>query len=67
MQSELVQVGVMGWHGRTWKTVRLIGETPKRYRIQAIEETRLPCRVLQPGHHALVPKSAVRRKDLSHD
>lgn len=49
-----------GWHEYTETRVEVIGTTPKRLRIRAIVETRLPGRILSPGDVALVPKSAVR-------
>lgn len=51
-----------GWHGCTEHDVLVVGETSKRYRIEAIRK--LPMagrnRVLAPGERALVPKYAVR-------
>lgn len=48
--------------GRREQPVLVVGETPKRYRIQAIERTRMPgrCRWLYAGELALVPKSAIK-------
>lgn len=59
-----------GWAGHTCQACRIVGETPKRYRIQALEsgrELRLPkghglVKILYPGTH-LVPKSAVTFHD----
>lgn len=50
-----------GFAGRFEQTVALIGETPKRYRIQAITRTQLAGRRrwIDPGETALVPKSAI--------
>jgi hypothetical protein len=50
-----------GWSGRTTERVRIVGETPQRYRVEAITRTRLAgrCRWLAPGDRALVPKRAV--------
>lgn len=50
-----------GWGGRTESRVLVIGETPKRYRIQAIARTKLAGRdrYLNAGGTALVPKRAV--------
>lgn len=50
---------IVGWHGVSHTRVEVIGTTPKRVRIRAIVETRLPGRILEPGEVALVPKSAV--------
>ncbi len=54
-----------GWGGRQYQVVTIEGETPKRYRVRAVnEELRLPSRghgvlkVLRSGT-VLVPKSAV--------
>ncbi len=51
-----------GWHGRSEEPVIVIGETPKRYRIQAIKRTACAgrCRWLEAGETCLVPKRAVR-------
>ena len=51
-----------GWEGRTETPVEVIAETPKRYRIRAIERTRLAGRYrwLMPGEETLVPRTAVR-------
>jgi len=51
-----------GWEGRTYQRVEVIGHTPKRLRIRAIERTRLAGRrrYLEPGQTALVPTRAVR-------
>ncbi len=55
-----------GWAGRQEQPVVIEGETPKRYRVRAVEEQlRLPSRgqgvriVLRSGT-VLVPKTAVR-------
>lgn len=50
-----------GWGGRTETEVKVIGETPKRYRIEAITRTKLAGRErwIGPGETALVPKYAV--------
>jgi hypothetical protein len=55
-------LGLQGWEGLTWQPVEVIGETPKRYRIRAITDTRLAgrYRMLFRGETALVPRSAVR-------
>jgi hypothetical protein len=51
-----------GWTGRYRTPCIIVGETPKRYRIQAIERMALAGRNrwLDPGQTALVPKYAVR-------
>lgn len=50
-----------GWHGRSEDRVLIVGETPKRYRIRAIEWTRLAGRrSIEVGQEALVPKRAVK-------
>jgi len=50
-----------GWHGLSSQEVLVVGETPKRYRIQALEQTRLAgrWRSLAKGQTALVPRHAV--------
>ena len=50
-----------GWGGRSMRSVHVIGETAERYRIRAIDYTRLAGRgrFLMAGENALVPKSAV--------
>lgn len=55
-----------GWEGRTYQPVVIEGETPKRFRVRAVNESlRLPSRgrgvriILRSGT-VLVPKSAVR-------
>ena len=50
-----------GWQGRSQQRVRVVGETPKRYRITAISETRLGgrWRKLSAGETGLVPKRAI--------
>lgn len=54
-------VAVDSWSGRHDYAVIVVGETPKRYRIQAVMEMRLPNRKhLKVGDTALVPKRAVR-------
>lgn len=54
-----------GWAGIHRQGILVIGETPQRYRIQAIAETRLAGRrrYLRAGGTALVPKSSVRLLD----
>lgn len=49
-----------GWAGRHDYAVLVIGETPKKYRIRAVIETKLRRRWLSVGDEALVPKDAVR-------
>lgn len=51
-----------GWEGRTETPVEVIGETPKKYRIRAIQRTKLGGRYrwIDVGDTALVPKYAVR-------
>lgn len=58
---------ISGWHGTTSTPVLTVGITPKRFRIRAIERTRLSGRNrwLEPGEEALVPKSAVRHGEWS--
>jgi hypothetical protein len=53
---------ITGWHGSTSYRVAVVGMTPKRFRIRALQPLRLPRRgrTLQVGDEALVPKTAVR-------
>lgn len=55
-----------GWEGYSETPVHLVGETPKQYRIQAIERTKLAgrSRWLKPGARVLVPKRAIRRRRI---
>lgn len=50
-----------GYSGRSSTRVEIIGETPKRYRVRAITQTRTAGRLvyLEPGQVALVPKRAI--------
>jgi hypothetical protein len=54
---------IEGWHGSTATEVALVGMTKHRFRIRALRPTRLSGRgrVLDTGHEALVPKTAVRQ------
>jgi hypothetical protein len=58
-------LGLDGYAGRRYRKVEVVGETPKRYRIRAIERTKLAgrSRWLYPGETALVPKYAVQLAD----
>lgn len=53
---------LQGWHGYTEQRVLLVGETPKRYRIRALEPTKLGGRNrwLKVGAEALVPRRALK-------
>lgn len=55
-------VCVNNWAGRQEFPIRVVGETPKRFRIAVDQPTPLPPRslVLQPGETRLVPRTAVR-------
>lgn len=58
------KLGIMGWHGTIWTDVIVTDETPKRYRIKAINKTSLAgSRMINQGETALVPKHAVRFTD----
>ena len=50
-----------GYSGRSSTRVEIVGETPKRYRVRAITQTRTAGRLvyLEPGQVALVPKHAI--------
>jgi hypothetical protein len=51
-----------GYAGASLQRVLVIGETPQRWRIRAVERTKLAGRGrwLEPGGEALVPKHAIR-------
>lgn len=49
-----------GWAGRHDYAVMVVGETPKKYRIKAVMDTKLPRRMLRAGDEALVPKHAIK-------
>jgi len=56
-----------GWSGpHESQPVDVVDETPTRYRIRAITETRLAgrYRFLEPGKTALVPRRVVRFLEL---
>ena len=55
-------VCVNSWAGRLEHPCRVIGETPKRYRIEVDKQTALPpgFSLLLPGQTKLVPKHAIR-------
>lgn len=58
---------IVGWHGSSATRVITVGMTAKKFRIRAIERTRLAGRGrwLEPGEEALVPKTAVRHGEWS--
>jgi len=51
-----------GWAGRTHWPVEVVGETPTRYRVRLLQDTRLPGRWREghAGDVVLVPKYAIR-------
>lgn len=51
-----------GYGGYCETRVRIVGYTPRKVRIEAIERTRLGGRLrwLEPGQRTLVPRAAVR-------
>lgn len=55
-------VCVDSYAGRQEKPCRVVGETPKRYRIEVDQPTGLPpgFTIMLPGQQKLVPKRAVR-------
>lgn len=57
------ELGLNGWAGLTWTPCLVVGETPKRYRIKAIQRMKLSGRDrwIEAGETALVPKTALRR------
>lgn len=54
-------VCLQSWSGVTRQRVQIVAETPKKYRIKAIEFTKLAgrSRWIKAGEEALVPKYAV--------
>ena len=58
----IAELGLQGWEGLTWTRVEIIGETPKKYRIRALQRTKLGgrSRWIYAGETALVPKHAIR-------
>ena len=56
------ELGLPGRPGAAWTEVEVIGETPKRIRIRALTDTRMPSRgrVLKAGETALVAAQALR-------
>ena len=61
--GDTAELGLNGWHGLIWKEVKIVGETPKRYRIEALtDRTKLAgrSRFINKGETALVPKHALR-------
>jgi len=58
--SSAALVCTNSWAGRLENPCRIVGETPKKYRIEVDETTELPGGPLQPGERRLVPKTAVR-------
>ena len=56
-----------GWSGIVRQPVEVIGETPKRYRVRAIQRTRLAGRNrwIDAGEVVLVPRRAVQFLDRS--
>jgi hypothetical protein len=63
-EREMSRYGTLhldGYSGRSSTRVEIVGETPKRYRVRAITQTRTAGRLvyLEPGQIALVPKQAI--------
>lgn len=56
-----------GWAGRTQQLVRVVGETPKRWRIRAICRTKLGgrCRWIYAGERALVPRHTITDEPIA--
>ena len=52
---------LQGYHGSTKQRVQIVGQTPKKWRIRALEFTKLAgrSRWIKEGEEALVPKHAV--------
>lgn len=53
-----------GWSGHIKQPVIVVGETPKRFRIEAVGQTRLAGRGkwMAKGERALVPRFSVTRR-----
>ncbi len=55
-----------GWEGRTKQPVKVVGETPKRYRITPEGETPVRLagrsRSVSPGETSLVPKYSITKR-----
>ena len=67
MIERAADLWVDSYAGRIKQPVVVIGETPKRYRVRALQRTRLGgrARSLEAGETALVPRGAVHfRADL---
>lgn len=63
MTGEEAYLALDGWAGITCHPVKIIGDTPKKYRVVLGEDTRLPGgRERKKGDTVLVPKDAVRFK-----
>lgn len=60
MEKERIgYVNTDGWAGRLkWKCL-IVGETPKRFRIKALEQIKLPRKWLEVGEEWLVPKYSI--------
>jgi hypothetical protein len=58
---KLATLTLGGWHGLSHHEVLVIGETPTRYRIRALTETRLAgrSRYLAEGQETLVPRPSI--------
>lgn len=59
------ELGVNSWAGLIWTKVEIVGETPKRFRVRMLKETKIPGSVLQAGDEALVPKTAIRFREVA--
>lgn len=65
---ELPRYGTLfteSWAGTLKQRVKVVGETPTRYRIEAIKRTRLAGRrrFIEPGTQTLVPKEAIKLRE----
>ncbi len=54
---------VDSWAGRTKYQVRVIGETPKRYRVVLLEAIRLESKRKPAGAVLLVPKRSIEVRE----
>ncbi len=63
MIGYIVEIGMSGWAGTTWKKCVVVAETPKRYRVRALHGETLTLtgmRKICGDQTVLIPKRAVR-------
>jgi hypothetical protein len=62
MANEQATLYLDTWAGRIGYSVEIYGETPKRYRVMALENVTIAKRLRLFGDTFLVPKTAIQRK-----